>query len=883
MSVSPGDRLGRYEVLSLLGRGGMGEVYKARDSRLDRLVAIKVLFGAASQPDRLIRFEREARAISALDHPNICAIYDVGEAGGVHFIVIQYLEGQTLAERLRRGPLPISQVVRYGVEIADALDRAHRVGIIHRDLKPANVMLTGSGAKLLDFGLAKQQDDTPMGLSSLTRLGDLDVTADGTVLGTYPYMAPEQVEGRRADARTDIFAFGAVMYEAATGSRAFPGPTAASVIGSVLKDDPPPLTTQLPLAPAALEQLVQTCLEKNPDDRWQSAADIKRQLAWIASSRASSDVAAQVSPPSTRRFQKWALAAVLVAAIALTLPAALRPAPAAPVWKFPVDPPPNATFAAPIAQVPSTQFALSPDGRVLAFVATRPGEPPRLWLREMDKLNPVPLEGTEGASFPFWSHDGRAIAFFSRSQLKRVDRTGGPPRDICDVGVDPRGGAWNQDNVIIYAPGTSSGLWKVNAGDGTPPESLLELSKGDNSYRWPTFLPDGRRFLFHVKAGKAKTIRLGSLGSASTTLVLANAPYAALYSPPGYVLTVRDGTLHAYPFDESALPIGGEGINVAVGVGGSTSLRASFSVSPAGLLAYAGPLLTQSRLEWFDRKGGSLGTATDHVGDYVNLRLSPDGTRAAVTMVDRKNNTTDLWILDLASRLLEPFTTHPDTDTSPVWSQDGRRIRFRSDRAGGLFPFEKPADRSEVEHQVASIDTVFLTDWSADDKVMAFHSSTDTGSYDAGVVAEGSTPQFLDRSPFTELGGRFSRDRRWIAYSSDVSGQMEVYVGPYPAGPGKLVSNGGGSEPHWRADSGELFYLAADRSLVSVMVGDGPSWNPMPPRRLFSTGVIFASDIYRMNYDIHRSGQKFLVIKPVEGVQSGPITVVVNWASMLQR
>ena len=490
MILVPGTRLGRYEILSLLGRGGMGEVYKARDSRLDRFVAIKVILApAANQADRLARFEREARTISSLDHPNICALYDVGEANGIHFIVIQYLEGQTMAERLERGPIPVAQAIRYGIDVADALDRAHRAGIVHRDLKPANIMLTRTGAKLLDFGLAKLHDDpAPFGISSLTRLDALNVTTEGAVLGTYQYMAPEQVEGRATDPRTDIFAFGAVMYEAVTGTRAFPGPSPASVIGSILKDEPPPVSLSVPLAPPVFEQLVHTCLAKDPDERWQTTADVKRQLTWMASSpRVSSDATGPVALPSKRPdVGRWLVTAVLAIALAAVLPSAWRqwtsPRARPQVVKFPVFPPADTTFAAAIGQVPSTQLAVSPDGRFLAFVAAAPGRRSALWVRPIDATEPTLLNGTDDASYPFWSPDSRSIAFFSQNQLKRVDRAGGSPREICEVGADPRGGTWNEDHVIVFARDTASGLSRVTATGGVA-EPVLDLRAGDNSYR----------------------------------------------------------------------------------------------------------------------------------------------------------------------------------------------------------------------------------------------------------------------------------------------------------------------------------------------------------------------------------------------------------------
>jgi Tol biopolymer transport system component len=884
MGVSPGDRLGRYELLSLVGRGGMGEVYKARDGRLDRLVAVKVLLAAVHESDRVARFEREARTISALEHPNICAIYDVGETNGIPYIVLQFLEGQTLAERLRRGPLTVGQAVRHGVEIADALDRAHRVGVIHRDLKPSNIMLTKAGAKLLDFGLARLHDDPgPIGLSSMTRLGDRDITSDGAVLGTYQYMAPEQLEGRKADQRTDIFALGAVLFEAVTGNPAFPGPTTASVIGAILKDDPPLLNAQSPVAPPALEQLVRTCLEKNPEERWQSTADLKRQLQWIDAARTTPSGPVPV-PARRRRIGRWLGAAALAAApiaVALTL---WRPAVEGTPVRFFVYPPDRSTFAGPIAQVPHTQFALSPDGRELVFVATAAGGPARLWVRALDATEPRPLKGTEDASFPFWSPDGKFVAFFAGNQLKRIARDGTELRRICDVGVDPRGGAWSVQNQIVFTPDIASGLFRVNA-DGGSPESLLPLERGHTSYRWPSFLPDGRRFLFHVKGATRRSIRLGSLdGGTSSALVLEDAPYAGVYAASGYLLTVRDGTLLAYPFDPGSLPIRDEGIRIADNVGGSTMFAASFSVSAGGVLAHAGPLLIRSHLAWFDRGGTSLGPATDIPADFVSVRLSPDGRRAAMTRVDEQLNTTDIWTLDLVSRIPDRFIPNPATDAWPVWSHDGQRIRFRSDRSGPHVAFERPADKSAAERNVSDVETQFMTDWSTDGKYVAFHGSAKT-VFNVGVLdvtSNGAAPHFVVPSPSTGLYGRFSPDRKWFAYCSDESGEMQVYVGPYPSGPGRPLSSIPGCEPYWREDGRELYYLSRDGHVMAVPVGPGAGWTFGSPLPLFKIDVQLSANPYRMNYDVSPNGRRFLVIAPVQHSPSA-VTVVLNWASELKR
>jgi serine/threonine protein kinase/Tol biopolymer transport system component len=883
---APGDRLGRYEVLGLIGRGGMGEVYKARDPRLNRTVAIKVLADAvAGDAEHRARFEREARAISALEHPNICAVYDIGEENGHHFIVMQYLEGETLADRLTRGPLTIAQVIRHGIEIADALDKAHRASIVHRDLKPGNIMLTKSGAKLLDFGLATLHDAPgPLGLSTLTRLGT-SLTAAGAILGTLSYMAPEQVEGREVDRRSDIFALGAVLYEAVSGRRPFDGPSPASVIGSILRDDPAPITNHVPVVPPALDQLVLGCLAKDPDERWQSTADVKRQLLWIGSSQSGSSITvAPGKAPARSDRLGWVVAALLATALALgTAFWLLQPAPTIDrsVVRFQITPPSNTTFAADIAQVPSTQLAMSPDGKQVAFVAAVPGRAARLWVREISSTEPHALTGTDDASYPFWSFDGKSIGFFARGKLKRIDVAGGEPLELCDVGANPRGGAWNQAGVIVFSRDANSGLSQVSAQGGTP-ATLRALGSGDHSYRWPSFLPDGRRFLFHVRASNGRSIQMGSLDGGESTPVLADAPYAGVYVQPGLLLTVRERTLFAYPFDESALPIVGDGTRIADHVGGSTISLASFSVSATGALAYAGPLSTQSRLEWFDRSGIRAGTPTD-AADFVNFRLSPDGKRAALTRVDQKSDTTDIWLLDVSRIHLERFTDDPGTDTSPIWSPDGTRIMFRSDRAGGNFPFERPADRSAPERQVTAVETAFLTDWSSDGARIAFHVSA-SGSFDAGTLelTGGTKPTFVAPTSFTEMDGRFSPDRRWFAYSSDSSGRMEVYVAAAGSA-GIRASIDGGSEPHWRGDSRELFYLSSSGDLMYVPVKGVTTPELGVATKLFSTKTLFPGSIFRMNYDVSADGQRFLVSTPTEGAGTSPITVVLNWTTGIQR
>jgi Tol biopolymer transport system component len=861
----------------------MGEVYKARDTRLDRIVAVKVLADPVDgNGEWRTRFALEARAISQLDHPNICALYDIGEENGTHFLVIQYLEGETLAERLARGPLSVSEVLRMSQDIAAALDKAHRAGIVHRDLKPANIMLTRSGAKLLDFGVAKLRGPSkPLGLSTLTNL--TGGTAEGSILGTVHYMAPEQVEGRDVDARADVFAFGIVIYEALTGRRPFDGATVASVIGSILKDTPEPVTDVQPRVPPELGQVVETCLAKDPDDRWQSTADLRRQLMWLASSSSATAVANRQERArwsrGSWRAATFALAATLVAVGAALWPRWFTATPEPSVVRFSIVPPPHATFATAVAQVPSTQLAVSPDGRYVAFIAAPPGERAGLWIRAVELTTPRVLPGTEDASYPFWSPDSRSIGFFAHNKLKRVELAGGAPQPLCDVDLEARGGAWNADGAIIFARNLRSGLSQVSASGGaaTP---LLDLREGEHTYRWPSFLPDGEHFLFHIRGAQGRGIYLGRLGSDEVTRVLDDAPYGAIYSS-GYLLTVRDGTLLAYRFDERQLRITGDPERVADGVGGSTTLRASFSVSPAGVLAYAGALRTPSQLQWVDRRGQRVGSPSE-VADYVNFRMSPDDSRVAVTRVDATTDTTDIWLWYLDRNIQQKFTTDRGTDTSPVWSPEGTRIAFRSDRAGAAFPFVRPAAADAPERQFLPIETMFLTDWTVDGKLV-FHGSVSGTGYDVGVVesANGAKATYVADSASTEIDGRVSPNGQWVAYSSDESDRLEVYLERLPASGSEVVSTAGGSEPHWRRDGRELFYLAADRRIMAVPVGaDG---RPGVAQPLFQTTALFPGSIYRMNYDVNADGTRFLINTPVDGAGQSPITVVLNWAAGLGR
>ncbi|HYT32814.1 MAG TPA: protein kinase, partial [Thermoanaerobaculia bacterium] len=497
MSLSAGTKLGPYEILSAIGAGGMGEVYKARDTRLDRTVAIKVLPShLSSSPEVRQRFEREAKTISALSHPHVCALYDVGNQDGVEYLVMEYLEGETLAGRLANGPLPLERTLRHGIEIADALDCAHRQGIVHRDLKPGNVMLTKSGVKLLDFGLAKAiAPSSALPLTSLPTQAS-PVTQEGTILGTFQYMAPEQLEGKDVDGRTDIFAFGATLYEMATGRKAFSGATQASLISAILRDDPQPISRIQTMSPPALDRVVKTCLAKDPEDRWQSAADIKRELGWVAEGPPVGVPGTAATAWRNRERVAWAVSGILLLALLGSLAALLRVArsqpAAAPVTRFSILPPGKSTFTAP-GESASSQPALSPDGRALAFVAYAGGRH-LIWIRPLGSLTAQALDGTEYGSYPFWSPDGQSLGFFAHGKLKRIAVSGGPPQTLCDASAG-RGAAWSRDGVIVFTPTQAEALYRIPAGGGAvTPATTLDTSRGELSHRWPSFLPDGRRF-----------------------------------------------------------------------------------------------------------------------------------------------------------------------------------------------------------------------------------------------------------------------------------------------------------------------------------------------------------------------------------------------------
>ena len=907
MRLTTGARLGPYHVLELLGVGGMGEVYKARDVRLDRTVAIKVLSREfAGDRNRRERFEREARAVAALNHPNICDLHDVGEAPdpdapGSHavsipFLVMEYLEGQTLADRLVRGALPLHEGLRYAIELASALDHAHRQGLVHRDLKPGNVMLTGDGAKLLDFGLSKLQPARD--LISLPTISPEDpLTAETALLGTFPYMSPEQLSGRETDTRSDLFAFGAMVYEMATGCRAFVGSTTATVIGAVLHTDPPALSSVQPLAPPALDRVVSRCLAKDPESRWQTARDVMLELKWIAEHQQQSWTAAD---DTARRVQKTSRVGLLVSAVlaivatavaALYVAYARRDTAGATIVRLTFSAPEGLTLADLDIGGP---VAISPDGRQLAFVATGQDGRQLLWVRPLEALAARALPETDAAALPFWSPDSRSIGFFSQGKLKRIEIDGLAPQTLCDA-ILPRGGTWSRHGEILFAANIGYEMYRIPSAGGV---AVPVPADGINKERkFPAFLPDGRHFVYFGRPQRYG-IFVAALDVSGAQLLLSD--YVSItYSPPGYLLALvgpskgaRAGTLMAHPFDPERLELIGEPSPIAERIEYADGLaRGAFSVSENGTLVYDNMKTPNTRLIWVDRGGKPIGNVGGSV-PYALPSLSPDERTVVAERIEPEANTRDLWLIDTLRDVSTRFTFDPADDLKPVWSPQGDRIVFASPRGSPPNLHQKRVSGAEVEERLITLsDNSQPSDWSRDGRFIAYASLHPTSQWDLWLLPMSIAPE-ADRKPvlylqtkFNENLGQFSPDGRWLAYVSDQSGINEVYIGTSPKfSIARQISGNGGSQPRWRADGRELFYVAADGTLMAVSVKTVDNFEASGPVPLFKTGIprtgVSGTYVYTPNYAVARDGQRFL-ISTAAGQPSVPTNIVLNWTAAL--
>jgi eukaryotic-like serine/threonine-protein kinase len=871
----------------------MGEVYRARDTRLDRTVAIKVLPEHLSSPETRQRFEREAKAISQLSHPHICALHDVGNQDGIEYLVMEYLEGETLATRLVKGPLLPEQTLRYGIEISDALDRAHRQGIVHRDLKPGNVMLTSSGVKLLDFGLAKAiAPEMPASdlTSNPTAAARSDLTREGTLLGTLPYMAPEQLEAKEADGRTDIFALGTTLYEMATGRKAFSGSSRASLVSAILRDEPAPISSIQPMTPRALDHVVRKCLAKDPEDRWQNARDLGSELKWIA------EVGSQVGMtvpgiPLNRRRERlaWVVAATLFLALLASLFYASRRTREAPkAIRFLVASPEKTEF---YRQPSSNWLALSPDGSSLAFVAVTEGNlatgwKTSLWVRPLEAVTAVRLKGTEDGVSPFWSPDGRSIGFFAQGKLQKIAAGGGPPQALCDI-ASGNAATWGRDGTILFTEWEAGreGIYRVSAEGGTPTQvTSYDRARGERSQAWPVFLPDSRHFLYVSSAfdgpRESRSLWVGSLGSRQTRRIMALDSRVA-YCPPGYLLFVRDGTLLAQPFDAGALRVTGDPIPVGENVWFFRATgNAAFSVSKNGSVVHqAGP--NPARLTWRDRSGRETG-AVGAPALFGRPRLSPDGSSIAIEVADSRIGNRDIWIYDGQSGLAKRFTAVPADAVSAVWSPGGDRIAFASGAESALDIYVKSVNGIGSEQLLLQQKGVQLPlDWSPDGSRIVYEDQSPgrLAKRQLWILSLPGKPEGaqLLRTPFSASAARYSPDGGWIAFVSEESGRQEVYVVPASGQGGmRRVSASGGSLPRWRRDGKELFYLAVNGDLIAVPTRTTGGFEAGSP------AVLFTANPPPDDYDAAPDGRRFLFQERALE-RDVPLTVVVNWTSELKK
>jgi len=889
----------------------MGEVYRALDTRLDRTVAIKILPEHLSQNlEAKQRFDREARAISSLNHPNICVLHDVGRQDGTEYLVMEYLEGETLADRLAKGPLPLPRVLKFGVDICEGLDRAHKSGVVHRDLKPGNIMLTRSGAKLMDFGLAKSAP-TMASVSSPSRTMELTIpvgghplTGQGFVVGTFQYMSPEQVEGKEADARTDIFALGSVLYEMATGKRAFEGKSNLSVASAILEKEPEPITTIQPMAPPALDHVIRGCLAKSSDERWQNAGDIARELRWISSSGSSqSSVPAVALPRGRKNWDRigWiALAFVLLAIISWFV---FRPLPAARVVQAVLAPPPGANFQ--FNGDYSGPPVISRDGTRIVFSARVGKQPTSLYVQALNNSAATKLDGTENAIFPFWSPDGKFIGFFSNGKVRKIPAAGGPVRVLPEA-PSGRGGAWNSDNIIVYTPDYRESLWKVGSNGGTA-ERLTNLNVSKHStHRWPSFLPDGKHFLFlatnHAGLDEAQNgIYLGSVDSPTVKLVLAS-DSAGQYAS-GYLLYHSQTALIAQKFDPTTATLSGDPIPVADHVQYDPSIwRTTFSASDEGtLISVSGVSTEDGELMWMDRSGKDIGKAIPELaglgGQLFGMSLSPDGQRLVLTAGQPK---ADIFVFDLAHGTKTRLTFDPAQHAQPSWSPDGQRIVFSeltgSRIAAGSTIHARPAngggrDELLIGPETTTVPVTFSwPQWSSDGKYLLYHrASGPSGGSIWAVPTSGDKKPFLVAQPQGQQGTivsfRLSPDNKWLAYSSTETGREEVYVTSFPGGNGRWqISQNGGNSPVWRADGKELYFIeftgTQTHMLAAEIIPRRDQFETQKYRSLFPVNHVLTGG--NSSFDVTRDGRRFLL--PIQPESEGsPISLALNWTAKLGK
>jgi eukaryotic-like serine/threonine-protein kinase len=886
MAFSEGTRLGRYEIRSKIGVGGMGEVYCASDPKIGRDVAIKVLpADFSADKERVARFEQEAQAAGALNHPNILAIHDVDTQDNALYVVSELLEGEELRQRLDEGPIPLRKVTEYAQQIVSGLSAAHEKGIVHRDLKPENLFITKDDrVKILDFGLAKLREPSTNihGSEDATRKA---LTNPGVVMGTVGYMSPEQVRGHATDHRSDIFSFGLILYEMITGRRAFQHETMADTMSAILKEEPAEITESNPNISPSLERIVRRCLEKKPDRRFQSTADLGFALESLSAPMSSSgtNMTTAVSAIGSEtdrsawliRILGAAALLLLIGCVVVTMMYIRRPVPDERPVSFAVSMPESAT---------DVDFpVISPDGRTIAFRATVDGKR-YLYVRELGSMTEQRLNGTEDVTTPFWSPDSRSIAFFTNDKLKKVDIGGGPVQVLCNAPQRGIGGAWNRDGVILFG-GITKGIQRVSAAGGEASELLpLDESRKETGQTFPSFLPDGRHFFYRGISGSNSEIFVASIDGKERKSVLKNNSNVA-YIAPGYLLFARETTLMAQGFDASKLQLTGDPVPVVENVNFSSITNGSrFSISENGTMVYLKGSGSVRQLTWFDRQGKVI-SSVGSPGDFSDIVLSPDGKKAAVQRI--VDNNSDIWVIDVERGLPTRFTFNAAIEDDPAWSSDGSRLIFTSDRDGGTRKIYRKIASGAGNEELLS-DAVRSIgagiDWSPDGNNVLYIGLGEKTGNDLWVLplTGDAKPYPLLQSEFGEDKGHFSPDGRFFAYVSNESGRPEVYVQSFPPAGGKWqISTGGGSQPHWRRDGKELFYIAADRKLMAVAVKLDGGFESGAPAALFLTQVSSVTDPNR--YDVTADGQRFLINSPVEETSKTPINVILNWTSTLKK
>ena len=897
MSLPTGTKLGPYEVLGQLGAGGMGEVYRARDTRLDRTVAIKVLNSTLSAtPDLKARFEREARSISQLNHPHICVLHDVGHDGGTDFLVMEYLEGESLADRLKRGSLPVAEQLDIAIQVADALAAAHNAGIVHRDLKPGNVMMTQAGAKLLDFGLAKPlsamaaSSGTSSAAPSFTAVKTMSgpspamspLTTHGSIVGTIQYMSPEQIEGREADARSDMFAFGSMLYEMATGRRPFEGKSQLKIASAILEDQPTGVRTLRSDIPPGLERLILACLNKDPLARVQCARDLKLQLTWLRD-EPRQETPGRVEPGAKRNRTAWWAAAMLSCAVliaALLLWSNLRPQPGISAYILPPD---KAVFTI-ASDDASGPVVLSPDGKQIAFVAQDEKGSNRIYVRALDETEAKPVPGTDFATYPFWSPDAKSLAFYSNGKLRRVDLAGGPVLEIC-AAARFRGGSWGADDVILFAPDVTSGIFRVSANAASAPVEVTKVAASQTTNRWPVLLPDGKHFIYLASnhsdpnASAQNGIYFASLDGKENRLLL-SAESNAIYAR-GQLIWEQGGSLLARTFDSSSGKLSGETAPLAGGVAfNSSTWRAAFDATSNGLLVYQpGLAASSSKLILYTPDGKP--TELPDSGGFMDMRISPDGRKIAA--LTRSNH--EIWILDLAEGTRVRFTFGAAADGF-AWSADSKFLYYATfDRSRRIL--RKPVDGSGQESTILEIsEPLHVSDVSRDGTMLLFEQRSGAIPSTSWLLplASGGKPRLLSNEPVGTHFARFSPDGKWVTYVTTETGRNEIYLTSISEGGKQQLTNGVGWQCHWAADGKTIYYANEEDATIALpMERSGNAIQPGKPRQMFTTGRLLPNSFYSSSWDVTPDGRHFLVNVSGERSDQTRAVLITNWPARLKK